>query len=321
MGKRLISIVTACFNEEENVDECYRQIKAVMETFRDRYDYEQIFIDNASTDRTVERVKAIIARDRNVRLIVNARNFGQVRSPFYGLLQARGDAVVSMASDLQDPPELLRDFIGKWEEGYKNVLGVKAKSEESPLMFVLRRTFYHLMARISDTDQVKGFTGFGLYDKSFIDLLRQLDDPYPYLRGLIPEFGFSRAEVRYTQPRRQRGKTSNNFFTLYDMAMLGFVNHSKLPLRLSSFIGFNVAALSVVIALVYLVYKLLFWDSFQLGIAPLVIGIFFLGGLQLFFLGVIGEYIGATFTQVRKRPLVIERERVNFPAASAAEDL
>lgn len=320
MKKKLISIVTACFNEEENVDECYRQIKAVMDTFSDRYDYEQIFIDNASTDRTVERVKAIIARDRNVRLIVNARNFGQVRSPFYGLLQARGDAVVSMASDLQDPPALLRDFIGKWEEGYLNVLGVKNKSEESVLMFALRRTFYHLMARIADTDQVKGFTGFGLYDKSFIDLLRQLDDPYPYLRGLIPEFGFSRVEVPYTQPRRERGKTSNNFFTLYDMAMLGFVNHSKLPLRLSSFIGFHVAALSLVIALAYLIYKLLFWNSFQLGMAPLVIGIFFLGGLQLFFLGVIGEYIGATFTQVRKRPLVIERERVNFEHIPSSND-
>jgi len=312
MGKPLISIVTACFNEEENVDECYRQIKAVMDSYRDRYDYEQIFIDNASTDRTVERVKAIIANDRNVRLIVNARNFGQVRSPFYGLLQARGDAVVSMASDLQDPPELLHEFIGKWEEGYKNVLGVKAKSEESPLMFVLRRIFYHLMARISDTEQVKGFTGFGLYDKAFIEQLRLLDDTYPYLRGLIPEFGFSRAEVRYTQPRRERGKTSNNFFTLYDMAMLGFVNHSKLPLRLSSFIGFIIAGLSLLIAFSYLIYKLLYWDSFQLGMAPLVIGIFFLGGMQLFFLGVIGEYIGATFTQARKRPLVIERERVNF---------
>lgn len=317
MAKPLISIVTACFNEEENVDECYRRIKAVMDSYRDRYDYEQIFIDNASSDRTVERVKAIIASDKNVRLIVNARNFGQVRSPFYGLLQARGDAVVSMASDLQDPPELLHEFIARWEEGYKNVLGVKAKSEESPLMFLLRRTFYHLMARISDTEQVKGFTGFGLYDKAFIDQLRRLDDSYPYLRGLIPEFGFSRAEVRYTQPRRQRGKTSNNFFTLYDMAVTGFVNHSKLPLRLSSFIGFNLAALSLIVAIFYFAYKLLYWDSFQVGIAPLVIGIFFLGGVQLFFLGVIGEYVGATFTQVRKRPLVVERERVNFDESSA----
>lgn len=312
MDKRLISIVTACFNEEENVDECYRQIKAVMDGFCDRYDYEHIFIDNASTDRTVERVKAIIARDKNVRLIVNARNFGQVRSPFYGLLQTRGAAVISLASDLQDPPALIKDFIDKWEEGYKNVLGVKAKSEEGVLMFFLRRIFYHLMARISDTEQIKNFTGFGLYDKEFIDLLRQLDDPYPYLRGLIPEFGFSRTSVPYTQPKRERGKTSNNFFTLYDMAMLGFVNHSKLPLRLSSFIGFNVSVLSLFIAFAYFLYKLIYWNSFQIGIAPLVIGIFFLGGLQLFFLGVIGEYIGATFTQVRKRPLVIERERINF---------
>lgn len=284
-----------------------------MEPFRDRYDYEHIFIDNDSCDRTVECIKEIIAQDKNVRLIINARNFGQIRSPIYGMLQARGDAVISMASDLQDPPEILGDFIKKWEEGYKNVLGVKIKLEGNSLTSLMRRVYYVLLARISETPQIKNFTGFGLYDKEFVDLLRNINDPYPYVRGLIPEFGLRWAEIPFTQPPRKRGKTSNNFFTLYDVAMIGFVNHSKLPLRLSSFIGFNIAGLSLLVALSYFFYKIFYWDSFQLGIAPLVIGIFFLGGLQLFFLGVIGEYIGATFNQVRKRPMVIERERVNFP--------
>ena len=228
------------------------------------------------------------------------------------MLQARGDAVVSMASDLQDPPELLCEFIGKWEEGYKNVLGIKSRSDEGLVMTLLRRLFYHLISRISDTQQIKNFTGFGLYDREFVELLRTVNDPYPYVRGLVPEFGLSYAEVPFVQPRRERGRTSNNFFSLYDYAMIGFVNHSKLPLRLSSFVGFNISAFSLIVAFFYFLYKICYWDSFQVGIAPLVIGIFFLGGVQLFFLGVIGEYVGATFAQVRKRPLVVERERVNF---------
>jgi glycosyltransferase involved in cell wall biosynthesis len=307
----LISVVTPCYNEEENVAELYRQIRDIFAELP-AYTYEQIYIDNCSRDRTVERIKELARADRRVKLIVNARNFGHIRSPNHGILQARGDAVILMASDLQDPPALIKDFIRKWEEGYKTVIGVKVQSEENQAVFMIRKLFYNLIARISETEQIKNFTGFGLYDRQFVEELRKLHDPYPYLRGLIPEFGFSRAEISYLQPRRSRGITKNNFYTLYDMAMLGFVNHSKLPLRLSSFIGFSVSAVSFAIAIGYGIYKLLFWYSFQVGIAPLVIGLFFFGGIQLFFLGVIGEYIGAIYTQVRNRPLVIEKERINF---------
>lgn len=307
----LISIVTPCYNEEENVNDLYRQIRAIFAELP-AYEYEHIYIDNCSRDSTVQLVKEIARNDRRVKLIVNARNFGHIRSPIYAMLQASGDAVILMASDFQDPPELIKEFIIQWEKGYKTVLGVKIKSEENPLVFQIRKLFYNLIARISETEQIKNFTGFGLYDKQFLDELRKLVDPYPYLRGLIPEFGFSRLEIPFVQPKREKGVTKNNFYTLYDMAMLGFVNHSKLPLRLSSFVGFSVSALSFFIAIAYGIYKLCFWNSFQVGIAPLVIGLFFLGGIQLFFLGVIGEYIGAIYTQVKNKPLVIEMERVNF---------
>lgn len=276
------------------------------------YTYEHIFMDNFSSDRTVPILRKIACEDKQVKVIVNARNFGHIRSPYYGLLQARGEAVMLIVSDLQDPPEMIAGFLQKWEEGFKLVLGVKNKSKENPLMFLVRKLFYNILAKISDTDQVKNFTGFGLYDKQFIDVLRDLDEPYPYFRGLIAELGFNRIEIPYTQPKREKGKTKNNFYTLYDMAMLGFVNHSKLPLRLASFVGFATSILSMLVALGYFVYKLLDWYNFQLGIAPLVIGIFFFGGVQLFFLGIIGEYIGSILTQVKKRPLVIEKERINF---------
>lgn len=312
MAERLLSIMSNCYNEEENVDEFYRQISEIMACYQGRYAFELIFIDNSSTDGTVAKIKAIIARDRRVRLIVNARNFGQVRSPYHGLLQAHGDAVVSMATDLQDPPEVIKEFIRKWEEGYKNVVGVKTQSEENRRMFFVRKVYYNLLSSVSEAELIKNFTGFGLYDRKFIEVLRQIDEPYPYFRGLIAELGSDLAIVPYTQPLRQRGKTKNNFFTLYEIAMLGFVNHSKLPLRLASFVGFGVALFSFLVALIYLVYKILFWDTFQIGIAPVAIGLFFLGGIQLFFLGIIGEYIGAIFVQVRKRPLVVEKERVNF---------
>jgi glycosyltransferase involved in cell wall biosynthesis len=308
---KLISIMTPCFNEEDNVENVYKQVKDVFKTLPE-YNYEHVFIDNASTDRTVEILKKIAKDDKNVKIIVNVRNFGHVRSPYHGVLQCEGDAVVGLVADLQDPPVMIKDFIKKWEEGYKIVLGIKAKSEENKLMFLIRRIFYNIISKISDTEQIKNFTGFGLYDKKFIDILRNLDEPYPYFRGLVSELGFQRMEIPYTQLRRKKGKTKNNFYTLYDTAMLGFVNHSKVPLRLASFIGFAVSLISIFIAFAYLIYKLVFWYSFQLGMAPLVIGIFFLGGVQLFFLGMIGEYIGAIFTQVKKRPLVIEKERINF---------
>jgi glycosyltransferase involved in cell wall biosynthesis len=243
---------------------------------------------------------------------VNIRNFGHIRSPYYGILQANGDAVILVVADLQDPPKMIATFLEKWEEGYKIVIGTKNKSKENKIMFFIRKLFYKAISRISETEQVKNFTGFGLYDKTFIDILRTIDEPYPYFRGLITELGFGRIEIPYTQPKREKGKTNNNFYTLYDIAMLGFINYSKLPLRLSSFIGFAVSLLSFLIALGYLFAKLIFWSTFSIGVAPLVIGLFFFGGVQLFFLGIIGEYIGAIFTQVKKRPLVVEKERINF---------
>ena len=319
MQKKLISIMSNCYNEEDNVDNFYTQVMKELEPLLPAYDYEILFIDNASTDGTVTKIKNIITGDDNVKVIVNARNFGQIRSPYYGLLQTSGDAIISMASDLQDPPDMIPKFIRKWEEGYKNVLGIKVQSHENRVMFLIRSFFYRFIARISETEQIKNFTGFGLYDRSFIEVLRNLGEPYPYFRGLIAELGFDRAEIPYIQPCRAKGKSKNNLYTLYDFAMLGFVNHSKLPLRVSSFIGFSVASASVMIAIGYLLYKLLFWKTFQVGIAPVVIGLFFFGGVQLFFLGIIGEYIGAIYTQVKNRPLVIERERINFGKNSQKE--
>lgn len=308
---KLISVVTPCFNEEENVEEIYGQVRAVFSKL-DQYSYEHIFIDNASTDRTVSILRQISTDDKNVRVIVNARNFGHIRSPYYALLQTTGDASVVIAADLQDPPYMIRDFVEKWEEGFKVVVGVKSDSEENVVMFALRKLYYDLIERFAETDQIKNFMGFGLYDKSFVDVLRKIDDPYPYFRGLITEIGFDRAEVPYVKPTRKKGITKNNLYTLYDMGMLGFVSHSKVPLRMATFVGFSVAILSLLIAVAYFVYKIIYWQSFQVGVAPMVIGIFFFGAVQLLFIGIIGEYIGAIYTQVKNRPLVIERERINF---------
>jgi glycosyltransferase involved in cell wall biosynthesis len=309
--KKLISIITPCFNEESNVEEISSQVKFVMNDLP-QYRYEHIFIDNCSQDKTIEKLEYLASKDKNVKVILNARNFGAVRSGYYSLTQCYGDAVIAIASDLQDPPGLIKEFIAKWEEGYKIVIGVKEKSKENPFMFFIRQLFYNIIARISESEQIKNFTGFALYDKSFVDIIRKIDDPYPYFRGMVADFGFQRYEIQYTQQIRKRGKSSYNFYSLYDIAMQGFVNHSKVPLRLASFIGFSVSLMSFLFAAGYFIYKLLYWNSFQLGIAPLVIGIFFFGGIQLFFLGVIGEYIGGIFTQVKKRPLVIEKERINF---------
>ena len=305
-----ISIVTPCYNEEENVAEIFSQVKKVMEDCAPNY--EHIFIDNASRDKTVAILKEIAAQDKRVKIIVNARNFGSIRSPYYALLQVNGDAAVVIPADLQDPPALIKDFITKWAEGFKVIIGIKDKSEESFLMFAIRKLYYSLLKAIAETEQVKNFNGFALYDRQFIEALKKIDDPEPYLRGLISEFGFSRTEIKYTQAQRKHGKSSNNFYKLYEVAMLGFVNHSKVPLRLASFVGFGLSIVSFIIALVYLVLKLAHWQEFQLGLAPLIIGIFFLGSIQLFFVGILGEYIGAIYTQVKHRPLVIEKERINF---------
>lgn len=309
-GKKLISIVTPCYNEEENIDELYQRIAAVMAALP--YDYEHICIDNASTDSTVRKIKDIAARDKRVKLIVNARNFGHIKSPYYGILQSRGDACILIASDLQDPPEMIPEFIKKWEEGYKTVLAVKPESEESSVMFFLRKIYYRFITRISEVPLVQNATGAGLFDRVVVDILRNIQDSYPYFRGLLCEIGFPIATVPFKQPRRQRGITKNNFYTLYDIAMLGITNHSKVPLRLMAMGGFLLSVLSLFAAFGFLVAKLVFWDYFQLGISPILIGIFFFGAIQMFFIGLLGEYIASIHTQVRNMPLVIEAERVNF---------
>jgi glycosyltransferase involved in cell wall biosynthesis len=308
---KLISVMMPCYNEEDNIREAYEQVKQVFAQFPD-YACEHIFIDNASKDGTVAILREIAQQDKNVKVIINVRNFGHIRSPYYGLLQARGDAVIVLASDLQDPPSLIPNFIRKWEEGYKVVVGVKQQSEESPVVFALRRLYYRVLRQMSEIELVENFTGFGLYDQQVVEILRTLNDPYPYFRGLIAELGFECARIEYTQPARQRGVTKNNFLTLYDMAMLGMVSHSKVPLRLATMLGFLSSAVSLLVALFYFVYKLLFWFNFSVGSAPLVIGLFLFSSVQLFFLGIVGEYVGSIQTQALKRPLVIEKERINF---------
>ncbi len=311
MSTKLISVVTPCYNEEANVRELYERIRTVFAGLP-AYRYEQIFIDNASRDGTAAVLRELAAADCNVKVILNARNFGHIRSPYYALLQARGDAVVGMASDLQDPPELIPAFLERWEQGAKAVMGVKEQSDETLVMYSVRGAYYRLLDRIADIRIVRQATGFGLYDRVVIDQLRRLDDPYPYFRGLVAELGYETATVPYRQPKRRRGITSNNFYSLYDLAMLGIVNHSKVPLRLATIVGFGMALLSFLIAVGYLVAKLVFWDEFSLGLAPILIGFFFLSSVQLAFVGIVGEYIGSIYTQVKKLPLVVERERINW---------
>jgi len=306
-----ISIVTPCYNEAENVADLHQQIQAIMKE-RPEIEYDHIFIDNASTDGTVPVLRQLAKEDKRVKVILNARNFGHIRSPYYALLQCTADAAIVMASDLQDPPALIPQFIKKWEEGYKVVLGVKVKSEETPIFYALRTLYYRTLQAFAETKLVEHATGFGLYDREVIQMLRSLQDPYPYFRGLLAELGYERATIAYDQPKRVRGITKNNFYTLYDMAMLGFTNHSRLPLRLAAMIGFLSSLFSFLVGMIYLVYKLIDWQNFSLGLAPVILGLFFMGSIQLFFLGVVGEYIGAIYTQVLKRPLVIEKERINF---------
>lgn len=307
---KLISIVTPCYNEADNIDELCQRITAVMATLP--YVYEHILIDNASTDGTVNKIKCLAAQDNRIKLIVNARNFGHIKSPYHAILQSRGDACVLIASDLQDPPEMIAEFVRKWEEGFKTVLAVKPESEERSLMFFLRKTYYRFITRISEVPLVQNATGAGLFDRVVVDILRQIHDSYPYFRGLLCEIGFPIATVPFKQPRRLRGVTKNNFYTLYDIAMLGITNHSKLPLRMMTIGGFFLSFLSLSVAFGFLIAKLLFWDTFMLGMAPMLIGIFFFGAVQMFFLGLLGEYIGSIHTQVRNMPLVVELERINF---------
>lgn len=306
-----ISIVTPCYNEELNVEEVYQQIKAIFEELG-TYEYEHIFIDNASKDKTVPILKEIASQDKNVKIIVNSRNFGQAKSPHHAILQSSGDAVILLVADLQDPPKLIIEFLKKWEEGYKIVLGIKTKSEESPAMFAIRKLYYNFINSVSEVPLNKNNTGFGLYDKKIIEILREINDPHPYFRGLISEIGFESYKIEYVQPVRKRGITKNNFYSLFDIAMHGITNHSKVPLRLATMIGFFMAAVSLFVALFYLIAKLVFWDTFSMGVAPVVIGLFFFSSIQLLFIGIIGEYLGSVHAQVLRRPLVIEQERVNF---------
>ncbi len=308
---KTISIYTACYNEEENVEELYNRVRAEMATIG-RYNYEHIFIDNASQDNTVAILKRIASRDHNVKIIVNARNFGHIRSPHHALLQTTGDAVISIVADLQDPPEKIPEMIAKWEEGYPMVLCLKKTSQENALMFWVRTQYYRLVQRLSAIQTFENFTGFGLYDRSVVEAVRSYGDAYPYFRGIIAEIGLPHYDLYYDQPRRIHGITKNNFYSLYDLAMLGITNLSKVPLRISTFLGFFTAVLSLVAGFGYLLYKLIFWSHFDVGVAPLVIGLFFLGSVQLVSMGILGEYLGAVHTQVLNRPHVIEKERINF---------
>ncbi len=305
-----ISIVTPCFNEAENVEELCQRIRKTMESLD--LEYEHILIDNASVDATVKILKSLASQDARIKIIVNTRNFGPIRSPYYGLLQGSGDAVIIMASDLQDPPEIISEFIKRWEEGYKVVIGIKTQSEEFGLFYFLRSLYYRALRNLSDIQLIDNFTGFGLFDKQVVEILRKFDDPYPYFRGLIADIGFEYARIEFTQPRRKRGISKANFYTLYDTAMLGVTSYTKVPLRLAAVLGFLSAILSFLIGVVYLIYKLVDWQNFSLGLAPVIIGLFFMGSVQLFFLGIVGEYIGSIYTLAVRRPLVIEKERINF---------
>lgn len=315
---KLISVVTPCYNEEANVCEVYERVKALFSELG-RYDYEHIFIDNASRDGTVVVLREIARTDPRVKVIINARNFGHLRSPMHAMLQARGDAVVLLFSDLQDPPELIADMVAHWEQGIPIVMGIKVASDENGLMFWLRTKYYRLVNQLADLETHENFTGFGLYDRRVIEIVREFHDPYPYFRGMVAEIGLPHVKLPYNQKRRSRGITKNNFYTLYDLAILGITNFSKVPLRLLTFAGLACSLVSVLVSVAYLIYKLLFWNRFSAGLAPVVIGIFFLASVQLLFIGVLGEYIGAIHTQVLRRPLVVERERVNFEPITVSD--
>lgn len=310
-----ISVVTPCYNEAGNVQRLRAAVVDVFKQLPD-YEHEHIFIDNASKDKTPELLRKMAQEDARVKVILNTRNFGHIRSPHHAILQASGDAVIILVADLQDPPEMLLDFVREWEQGYKVVLGVKTESEESVVMFSIRKTYYNLINRIADIELVKNNTGFGLFDRAVIEIIRKIDDPYPYFRGLVSDIGYPSKKLFYKQRARKRGITKNNFYTLYDIAMLGITNHSKIPLRVATIFGFVMAGLSFLIGFGYLVAKLLYWDSFNMGTAPILIGMFFFCSVLLFFIGIIGEYIGAIHTQVLKRPLVVERERLGFEKLS-----
>jgi dolichol-phosphate mannosyltransferase len=311
MKKILISIVTPCFNESDNVAELYRRIKESIAPI-DRYNFEIIFIDNASTDDTVNKLKSLALIDKSVKVIVNTRNFGHIRSPYYGILSSAGEATIYLASDLQDPPEIIPNFIEQWEHGYKLVMAIKPKSEGSILFHAIRTLYYKFLNSISEVKLLENSTGFGLYDKIVLDHVRLINDPYPYLRGTICELGYSIKTIEFIQPQRKRGISKNNFYTLYDIGMLGIVQHSKVPLRIATIFGFITGLVSILVALIYLVRKLLNWESFGLGISPIIIGVFFMFGMLFIFLGLLGEYILVMHVKLQNKPIVVPKERINF---------
>ena len=315
--KKKISIVTGCLNEEGNIGEFYSRVTKVLAEFPS-YDYEIIVADNHSSDGTRGILRALAASDVHLKVLFNAKNFGPICSGYNAFLLASGDAVILMASDLQDPPELIAEMIRKWEEGNKVVVAVKSSSRENPLMYLARKLYYKVLGSLSDNDRlISNFTGYGLYDRVFLNVLRKYRDPSPYLRGFVSEIGFRRAEILFDQPARQHGHSKHSFLSLYDVAMSGMINHSKLPLRLAAFIGFILAGISLVVAFGYLVYKLLNWNNFSAGLAPLIIGVFFFSAVQLIFIGVIGEYVGAILSQVKRRPYAVIEETLNCPNPDA----
>lgn len=309
-----ISVLIPCYNEKDNVVPICEAVVEVMKKDLRDYDYEVIFIDNASNDGTRDKLRYLCSINSKIKAIFNVTNFGQFNSPFHGVCQCNGDCVVILCCDFQDPVEMIPVFVKKWEEGHKIVSGVKSSSKESPIIYLLRTIYYKMIKRMSSVKMIEHFTGFGLYDKSFVSLLRELDDPIPFIRGIVAEYGegFNMVQVEYEQPKRRSGKTHNNFYTLYDAAMLSITSYTKVGLRVATFFGIGCSFLSIIIGLFYLVLKIIFWNEFYAGMAPVVVGVFLLGGIQLFFIGIIGEYILNINTRVIHRPLVVEEERINF---------
>ena len=307
-----VSILIPCYNEQENVRPMSEAIVDLFEKQLTQYDYELLFIDNDSSDQTRPILREICKNNEHIKAIFNAKNFGQFNSPYYGMLQTTGDCTISMVCDFQDPVELIPQYLEAWEQGYKIVIGIKTSSKENPIMYHLRSVYYKMIKKFSDVEQIEHFTGSGLYDKDFIQVLRDLKDPTPFLRGIVAELGYKRKEIPYEQPERRAGKTHNNFLRLYDAAMHSFTSYTKIGLRMATFLGMGCGAISAVIGLIYLIMKLVLWDTFAAGMAPVLIGMFFLGSVQLFFLGFIGEYVLSINQRVMNRPLVIEEERINF---------
>lgn len=314
-----ISVLIPCYNEKENVGPMSEAVVNMMTQNLPQYDYELVFIDNRSTDGTRDILRGICANNKKIKAIFNARNFGQFNSPYYGLLQTTGDCCIQMCCDFQDPVELIPKYVKEWENGYKIVIGIKTSSKENGFVRFLRTCYYKLIKKMSDVDQIEHFTGSGLYDRKFIEVLRNLDDPTPFMRGIVAELGFERKEIPYEQPKRRAGKTHNNFYSLYDAAMLSFTSYTKIGLRIATFAGAIVGSLSIILAVVYLIFKLIWWNRFAAGMAPILIGMLVLGGIQLFFIGLLGEYVLSINKRVMKRPLVVEEERLNFDAGGPAE--